>query len=207
MKGAVQMADVETQSGGRTFAGIPAPEPGVYDLDVSHSHVGFSVRHMMVSKVKGGFTEYSGEIAIADDPLESHVEVTIEAKSIDTRDEARDNHLRSSDFFDVENHSQLVFRSGKITPGKDGNFELEGELEIFGKTKPVTLEVEELGSVKDPWGKTRIGFSAKTEIDREEFGLTYNAALEAGGVVIGKKVALELEVEAVLRAAETAESD
>jgi len=200
------MADVEAQSGGRTLAGVPAPEPGVYDLDLAHSHVGFSVRHMMVSKVKGGFTEYSGEIVIADDPLESHVEVTIEAKSIDTREEARDNHLRSSDFFDVETYPQLTFRSGKITPGKDGNFELAGDLEIFGKTNPVTLEVEELGSVKDPWGKTRIGFSAKSEIDREEFGLSYNAALEAGGVVIGKKVALELEVEAVLRA-EAAESD
>lgn len=199
-KGAVQVTSVQTQPTTRTLAGVPAPEAGVYDIDASHSHVGFSVRHMMVSKVRGRFDEYKGEVTVGEDPSDSRVEVTIEAGSIDTSEPNRDNHLRSSDFFNIEEYPQLVFRSGKIISGHDGNFELKGELEIFGRTNPVTLDVEWLGSVVDPYGNTRIGFSAKTEVDREAFGLTYNAALEAGGVVIGKKVNLELEIEAIRRA-------
>jgi polyisoprenoid-binding protein YceI len=181
----------------RTVDGLTVPAPGVFDIDVSHSHVGFTVRHMMVSKVRGGFTKFSGAIEFAENALESSVEVEIEAASIDTHDERRDNHLRSADFFEVEAHPNLTFHSTGIKPTGEGEFELEGELTVRGVTRPVTLDVEQLGSVIDPYGKERIGFSAKTEIDRDDFGVNFNMALEAGGFVVGNRVTLELEVEAI----------
>lgn len=184
----------------RTVQGLQAPATGTFKLDKAHTHVGFVVRHMMVAKVKGRFAEFEGKIVIGDDPLDSEVDVTIEAKSIDTRDEGRDTHLRSADFFDVENFPALSFKAKGVSPIGKGTFELPGELTIHGVTRPVTLSVEHEGIVTDPYGNERIGFSASTEIDREDFGLTWNAALETGGVVVSKSVKIELEVEAIREA-------
>jgi polyisoprenoid-binding protein YceI len=188
------------QTGIRTVEGLQAPAPGTFTIDVSHSHIGFVVRHMMVSKVRGGFTAFSGEIIVADEPLKSSVEVSIDTKSIDTHDETRDNHLRSGDFFEIEKYPTITFKSTAITPKGDGAFSLSGDLTISGVTRQVTLDTDGEGIVQDPYGNQRIGFSASTEIDREDFGLAYNAALEAGGVVISKKVKLEIEVEAIRKA-------
>jgi len=188
------------ETGIRTVEGLEAPAPGTFKIDASHSHVGFVVRHMMVSKVRGGFTSFNGEIVIAEDPLESSVEVSIDTTSIDTHDETRDNHLRSGDFFEIESHPTITFKSTAIKPSGGKSFGLVGDLTIHGVTRPVTLDVDEEGIVQDPYGNQRIGFSASTEIDREDFGLSYNAALEAGGVVVGKKVKLEIEVEAIRQA-------
>lgn len=177
--------------------GLELPAAGKFAIDVSHTHVGFSVRHMMVSKVKGRFSSFEGEITVGAEPALSSVEVTIDAASIDTRNEQRDAHLRSPDFLEVEKYPTLSFKSTELVPTANGRFDLAGDLTIHGVTRPVTLAVEQEGLVLDPWGNERIGFSATTEIDREDFGLTYNAALEAGGVVVGKSVKLELEIEAV----------
>jgi polyisoprenoid-binding protein YceI len=180
--------------------GLDLPAAGVFTIDPTHTHVGFVVRHMMVSKVKGRFGSFAGEITVGETPDKSSVEVTIDAASVDTREERRDNHLRSADFFDVENFPELHFVSTALVPKGRGAFDLEGTLTIHGVSQPVTLSVEHEGIVIDPYGNERIGFSASSEIDREAFGLTYNAALEAGGVVVGKQVKLELEIEAVRKA-------
>ena len=181
--------------------GLDLPAPGVFAIDPAHTHVGFVVRHMMVSKVKGRFASFTGEITIGDSPESSSVEVTIDAASIDTREEARDNHLRSPDFFHVDEYPELTFVSTALLPKARGDFDLEGTLTIRGVSRPVTLSVEQEGIVIDMRGEQRIGFSASTEINREDFGLTYNAVLEAGGVVISKLLKLELEIEAVRKAA------
>jgi polyisoprenoid-binding protein YceI len=177
--------------------GLELPAAGVFTLDPTHTHVGFVVRHMMVSKVKGRFASFAGDITIGQTPELSSVEVTIDPASVDTREERRDAHLRSPDFFDVEQYPEWRFVSTRLVPTGRRTFDLEGTLTIHGVSRPVTLAVEQEGSVIDPYGNERIGFSATTEIDREDFGLTYNAALEAGGVVVGKQVKLELEIEAV----------
>jgi polyisoprenoid-binding protein YceI len=177
--------------------GLELPAPGSFTIDRAHTHVGFSVRHMMVSKVKGRFSSFEGTIAVGDTPAGSSVEITIDASSIDTREEARDDHLRSPDFLDVERFPTLTYRSTQVVPTAAGHFELIGELTLHGVTRPVTLSVEQEGIVRDPYGNERIGFSATTELNREEFGLTWNAVLEAGGVAVAKTVKLELEVEAV----------
>jgi polyisoprenoid-binding protein YceI len=138
-----------------------------------------------------------GAIQVAEEPAESSVAVTIDAASIDTRDEARDGHLRSPDFFDVENYPNLEFRSHGVTSKSDGEWAVDGDLTIHGVTRPVRLDVTLDGIVDDPWGNQRIGFSAETEIDREDWGLTWNVALEAGGFVVGKKIKIEIDAEAV----------
>ncbi|MCC7078715.1 MAG: polyisoprenoid-binding protein [Acidimicrobiia bacterium] len=186
-----------TQTAVRNLDGVELPLPGTYVLDPSHTHVGFAVRHMMVSKVRGRFADVEGAIVIAEDPLASSVEVTVDLASIDTRDEERDAHLRSPDFFDVENGGKMVFRSTGLTLGVDGDFRLDGELTVNGVTRPLSLGASFEGALIDPYGKRRIGFSARGEIDREDFGLTWNMAIETGGVVVGKKVKLEIEAEAV----------
>jgi len=180
----------------RTVAGHEVPEAGTYALDVSHSSVGFSVRHVMVSKTRGRFADFSGAITIGEDPVESSVEVEIQMASVDTRDEARDGHLQSPDFFDTEQFPTMTYRSTRVTP-QGSRWLVEGELTVKGITKQVPLEVEFEGGAKDPWGGTRIGFTAHTEINREDFGLTWNQALETGGVLVGKQVKIDLEVEAV----------
>ncbi|MFL6203999.1 MAG: YceI family protein [Acidimicrobiales bacterium] len=183
----------------RIVDGTEVPAAGEYELDASHSHVGLSVRHMMVSKTKGRFADVTGTVHIADDPLASSVEVEISAASIDTRDETRDGHLRSPDFLDVESHPTITYRSTKVTPVRDDRWTVDGELTVRGVTRPVTLEVTFEGGAKDPWGGDRIGFTARGELDREDFGLTWNQALETGGVLVGKQVKVEIEAEAVRR--------
>jgi len=180
----------------RTVEGHEAPAVGTYAIDVSHSHVGFSVRHAMVSKTKGQFSDYSGTITIAEDPLDSSVEVDVQMGSIDTRDEKRDGHLTSPDFFDVEQFPTMTYRSTRVT-AQGNKWVVEGELTVKGITTSVPLEVEFEGGAKDPWGGTRIGFTAHAELDREAYGLTWNQALETGGVLVGKQVKIDLEVEAV----------
>jgi polyisoprenoid-binding protein YceI len=181
----------------RTVDGTEVPAAGTYALDASHSDVGFSVRHLMVSKTKGRFSAVAGTVVIAEDPLESSVEVTIDVASLDTRDATRDGHLLSPDFFDAEAHPTITFRSTKVTPAGSDRWTVDGDLTVLGNTRPVALEVTFEGGAKDPWGGERIGFTAKTEVNREDFGLTWNQALEAGGVVVGKSAKIEIEAEAV----------
>jgi polyisoprenoid-binding protein YceI len=183
-----------------TAVQIPGYVVGTWDIDASHSTVGFSVRHMMVSKVRGYFREFSGEIVTAGDPAQSSVSATIDLSSIDTRQEQRDAHIRSADFFDVDNHPQMTFRStGVRTDGAD--WLVDGELTIKGNTRPVTLALELNGFGPDAYGGTRAGFSARTEINRNEFGVDIKMPMDGGGVVVGDKISVELEIEAVLRTA------
>jgi polyisoprenoid-binding protein YceI len=183
-----------------TAVQIPGYVVGTWDIDATHSTVGFSVRHMMVSKVRGYFREFTGEIVTAADPTQSAVSATIELGSIDTRQEQRDAHIRSADFFDVENHPQMTFRSTAVrTDGAD--WLVDGELSLKGNTKPVTLTLELNGFGPDAFGGTRAGFSARTEINRNDFGVDIKMPMDGGGVVVADKVTVELEIEAVLRTA------
>jgi len=186
----------ETTVTSRTVNGVEYPAVGNYAIDVSHTRLGFAVRHMAVSKVRGDFTEFSGSLELAEDPADSKVSVTIQAASIDTRDENRDNHLRSSDFFDAENHPTWTFTSTAVRPVSANEWKVDGDLTIRGVTKPVTLDATLEGVVQDPYGMHRVGFSAKTSIDREDFGVSFNGVMEAGGVVVGKKVDIDIEAEA-----------
>jgi len=181
----------------RTIDGVELPQPGTYALDASHTDVGFSVRHLMVSKTKGRFAGVSGTVTIADDPTESSVEVEIDVASIDTRDEKRDGHLRSPDFFDVEQFPTMTFRSTAVRPLGGERWAVDGDLTVHGVTRPVGLEVTFEGAARDPWGGERLGFTARAEVDREDFGLTWNQTLETGGVLVGKAAKLEIEAEAV----------
>jgi polyisoprenoid-binding protein YceI len=172
---------------------------GVWEIDPSHSNVEFVARHLL-SKVRGRFTEFAGAITVDADPSRSSVEATIQAASIDTHNPDRDAHLRSPDFLDVQRFPTLSFRSTAVRPGDEpGRYLVEGDLTIRDVTRPVALDVEYLGWSDDPWGGKRAGFSASTEIDRYDFGATWNLAVETGGVVVGRKVRIELELEAVLR--------
>jgi polyisoprenoid-binding protein YceI len=183
----------------RSFQGTEVPAAATYGIDPSHSEVGFSVRHMMVSKVRGRFSDVAGTVVIADDPLASSVEVTINTASIDTGDEKRDAHLRSGDFFDVERYPSLTYRSTKVVPA-GRQWLVEGDLTLNGVTRKVPLTVSFEGAATDPWGGVRAGFSARAELDREDFGLSWNQTLETGGVIVGKKISIELEIEAVRQA-------
>lgn len=193
------MADTATAPT-RTVDGTEVPLASTYALDPSHSEVGFSVRHVMVSKTRGRFAEVEGSVVIGEDPLDSSVEVTIQAASIDTRDETRDGHLRSPDFLDVEAFPTLEYRSRAVRPSGAGRWTVEGDLTVKGVTRPVPLEVTFEGGAADPWGGQRIGFHATAEIDREDFGLTWNQVLETGGVLVGKAVKIEIDAEAVRQA-------
>jgi polyisoprenoid-binding protein YceI len=188
------MTDVQTT---RQYQGIEIPTAGTFSLDPAHTRVGFVARHLMVSKVRGAFVEKSGTITIADDPTQSTVDVSIVVTSVHTGVDARDNHLRSGDFFEAEEFPTMEFKSTGLTPKGGNEFTLSGDLTIKGKSLPVQLDVEYEGVTTSPWGKQVIGFSATGEIDREDWGMTYNQALETGGVMISKKIKLELEIEAV----------
>ena len=172
------------------------PATGTWAIDPSHSEVGFAVRHLGISKTRGRMGVFSGDIVVGDRPEDSKVEVTIDAGSVDTKDAGRDEHLRSADFFDVAQHPAWTFRSTRVT-GAGADWTVEGELTIAGITRPVVLQTELVGIQQDPWGNERVGFAAHTEINREDWGLTWNAALETGGFLVGKTVKVELEVEAV----------
>ena len=179
---------------------IPGYLAGTWDIDTSHSDVSFTVRHMMVSKVRGRFGAFSGEIVTGNDLADSSVTATIDATSIDTNNEQRDGHIRSADFFDVENHPRWTFRSiGVRVDG--GDLAVDGELTIKGVTRPVSLALEINGFGPDAWGGTRAGFSASTTIDRNDYGVDIKMPLDGGGVVVSDKVQIALEIEAVLRAA------
>jgi polyisoprenoid-binding protein YceI len=175
-----------------------------WDIDVGHSAIHFWVRHMVISKVHGRFAKWSGAIALdAQDLTKSSVEVRIDAASIDTQVADRDAHLKSADFLDVAKYPELTFRSKKIEKAS-GGYRVTGDLTLHGVTKEVTLEAEFAGTGKDPWGNERAGFSAKAALDRREFGLTWNAAVEAGGVLVGEKVEIAIELEAIKKAAAAA---
>lgn len=178
----------------RIVDGQPFPAVGTYSIDPSHSTVQAVARHLMVSKVRGGFTSFSGTITVGEAVADSGVQVTIDAASISTREEKRDEHLRSADFLDVETHPQLTFRSTRVEKG----FTVHGDLTIAGTTKEVALDTDYLGTYKNPWGQTVAAFSATTKINREDWGMTWNAPLEAGGVLVGKELTIELEIEATL---------
>jgi len=177
-----------------------APATGsktTWKLDPSHTLVEFSAKHLMITTVKGRFTDVEGVIhADERDVTKSSVEATLKAVSIDTRTEQRDNHLRSADFLEVEKYPDITFRSTRIE-GSRKEFKLTGDLTIRGVTKPVTLDVTFEGQTKDPWGGERVGFSASGKIDRREFGLTWNVVLEAGGLTVGNDIKINIEVEAV----------
>lgn len=165
-------------------------------VDQSHSSVGFEVKHMMVSKVRGKFNAYSADIEAADlaDLTTATIAFSFDVASIDTSSEDRDNHLKSADFFDVENNPTIDFKSTSIT--KDGDdYEVTGDLTIKGVTKSITFEVEYGGKGKNPWGVEVYGFEAEAKLNREEFGLTWNAALETGGVLVGKDIKIKVELE------------
>ena len=173
------------------------PAQGTWSIDTSHSSVEFVVRHLMVAKVRGRFSEFSGTIQVGETPEASSVEVEISVPSITTGDPQRDGHLLSADFFDAENHEVIRFRSTGVRPVKGDKYEVDGELTVHGVSKPVTLDLEYQGAITDPFGNDKAVFSASTEIDREDWGLTWNQALESGGVLVGKKAKIEIEIEAV----------
>lgn len=175
-----------------------APATGTYSIDAAHSHVEFSVRHLMISKVRGRFSQVSGSIALTQSEVPSAVEAAVGAASIDTREAQRDAHLKSADFFDVERYPELRFTSTSVQGNAEG-FSVTGNLTIHGVTRPVTLQAELEGSGRDPWGGERVAYSARTTINRKDFGLAWNQALETGGVVVGDEVKIELNVEAVLQ--------
>lgn len=171
------------------------PATGTWMIDPQHTRVGFSARHLMAAKVRGSFKSFSGTIEIGDPVESSSIEVTIDAGSIDTGVEDRDGHLRSPDFLQVEDYPKLEFTSTAVR-AVDSHYEVDGDLTIRDTTKPVTLVVEYHGLMTDPWGNDKAIFTASTTIEREEWGLTWNAPLEAGGWLVGKKVDIELEVQA-----------
>jgi polyisoprenoid-binding protein YceI len=182
-----------------TLTVIPGYTAGTWTIDPVHSEVGFTVRHMMVSKVRGRFTAFSGEIVTGADPLESSVSAEIALHSIVTGQEQRDAHIRSADFFDVENHPTMTYRSTGLRQGGDG-YIVDGQLTLKGVTKDIPLALELNGFGPDAYGGTRAGFTATAEINRRDFGVNWNGAIEGGGVVVSDKVTIQLEIEAVLKA-------
>ncbi|MBA8816474.1 polyisoprenoid-binding protein YceI [Microbacterium halimionae] len=182
-----------------TTIDLPGYKSGTWVLDSSHSEVTFSVRHMMISKVRGNFGVKSATITAGENPLDTKVEATVDVASVDTKDEGRDAHLRSADFFDAENFPTFTFTSTGVRYEK-GDLLVDGDLTIKGTTKSVTFELEFGGFGTDPWGNYKAGATAKTVINREDFGLTWNAALETGGVLVGKDVTIELDLQGSVQA-------
>ena len=184
----------------REFEGLTIPVAGTYELDPAHKRVGFVVRHLMVSKVRGNFGEATATITVADDPMQTAVTATIHTASVNTGQTDRDNHLRSGDFFEAEKYPTMEFRSTGLKSHDGDEFVLDGQLTIKDVTRPVELKVEFEGVGRSPYGFDVFGFSASTEIDREDWGLTWNVALEQGGVMVAKKVKIEIEGEAIRQA-------
>lgn len=168
---------------------------GTWSVDPSHTEVGFVARHLMVSKVRGNFADVAGTVVVADDVTASTVDVTVQMASVDTRSADRDTHLKSADFFDVENYPTMRF----VSTSFDGE-ELSGDLTIKDVTKPVTFKVEFNGVQADPWGNTKAGFEAEAEIKRADWGLTWNAAIEGGGVLVSDKIKIVLDVQLLKQA-------
>ncbi|WP_276352665.1 YceI family protein [Cohnella caldifontis] len=167
-----------------------------WNLDKSHSNITFSVRHMMIANVRGSFGEFDASVtADPADPTTASATITIDVASIDTKDEGRDGHLKSPDFFNVEQHPNMVFKVTKVTSKGGEEYEIAGDLTILGNTKPITLSGEISGPAKDPWGNEKIAVSASGSLSRSEFGLTWNAALETGGVLVSDTVKLNIELQ------------
>ena len=179
-----------------TETGIPGYEAATWNIDPVHSEVGFSVRHMMVSKVRGRFTKFSGQIVTAEDPLQSSVTAEIDLTSINTGQEQRDQHIQSADFFEVETYPTMTYKSTGVRV-EDGEYVLDGDLTLKGVTKSVPLRLELGGFGEDAYGGYRAGFTATGEINRSDFNVSFNAPLQNGGVVVGEKIQLQLEIEAV----------
>jgi polyisoprenoid-binding protein YceI len=169
-----------------------------YQIDLSHSQIQFTVRHMMISKVRGWFQKFGGTVALDEtNPANTSVDIQIEAASIFTRDERRDGHLKSADFFDAEKYPNLTFKSKQVTVTSPSTAKLSGDLTIRDVTHPVVLDVEYSGSAKSPWGTTSFGFSGSTTINRKDWNLNWNAALETGGVLVGDEITIDIELELV----------
>jgi polyisoprenoid-binding protein YceI len=190
----------QTAAGARTIGGVELPPPGTYVFDKTHTSVEFVARHML-SRVRGRFNEFDGTIVVGERLEDSYAEVEIDAASIETKTDMRDNHLRSADFLDVENHPKLRFRSREVRPTGDTTFQLIGDLTIKETTREVALDAEFLGFGKGPMPDAPVhaAFSARTEIDREDWDMTWNVAVETGGWLVGKKVTIEIETELLLQ--------
>jgi polyisoprenoid-binding protein YceI len=181
-----------------TTVTAPSTVTGSYAIDASHSRIGFVARHAMVTKVRGSFNEFEGTGYFdADQPANSHLELVIKAASIDTRNADRDGHLRGNDFFDMDEYPKITFRSTSVEQTGHAEYRVTGDLTIKGITKPVSVDFDYTGAVVDPWGNQRIGLEGNTTINRKDWGVSWNAALEAGGVLVSEKVTLEFEVSAV----------
>ena len=189
-------------------APTPATQTTTWTIDPAHTHAGFAVRHLMISTVRGRFTDVSGAVVSADPTTgQGSVDIAINVASIDTREPQRDAHLRSADFFDADNYPTITFRSTRVEPGADeGTFRVIGDLTIRGTTREVVLNVESQGHVRDPWGGERVGFSATAKIKRSEFGLKWNVVLESGGLTVGDDVKIEIEAELIKQAAQPAQA-
>jgi len=186
-----------------TAVEIPGYITGTWTIDPVHSDVAFTVRHMMVSKVRGHFTRIEGELVLASDPLASTATATIDLSSIDTNNPQRDDDLRSANFLEIQTHPTMTYRSNGIRHGEDG-FDVDGELSLHGVTRQVPLALVVNGFTRDPYGGTRAGFSATAEIDRKDFGITTNIPMDGGGVVIGDRIQIYIEIEAILSPPEPA---
>lgn len=186
---------VATHSLTRTVNGAVVPGVGRWDIDPAHTSAEFIGRHLMVTKVRGGFGSVSGTIVVSETPEDSKVEIVIETASVSTGSEDRDTHIKSEDFFDVENHPEMRFVSTSVETN-GGSWKLVGDLTIKGVTKPVTLDFDFAGIVDDPWGNPKAAFSATTEIMRDDWGLSWNVPLDSGGVLVSKKIVIEIEVQA-----------
>ena len=184
----------------RVVDGVALPAAGTYVLDPTHTRIGFVARHLMVTKVRGSFGEFSGSITVGEDAKGSSAEAVIKTASVDTGTADRDAHLRSDDFFASETYPDMTFGNARVTGQKGASFTVVGDLTIKDVTREVTLDVELDGVAKDPWGNEKLAVTATTEIDREDFGLTWNVALESGGVLVSKKVRIEIEAQAARQA-------
>lgn len=174
-----------------TVTALPA---GTWSLDPTHTHIGFTVRHMMVAKVRGSFSDFSAEITVAENPLESSLSAVVQMASIDTGNGDRDGHLRTNDFFSIDEFPTMTLTSTSIEPTGD-DYVLHADLTIKGVTKSVAFDLEFAGTGQDPWGNTKAGFSASATINRKDFGIEWNAPLETGGVLIGEQVKIEIDAE------------
>jgi polyisoprenoid-binding protein YceI len=191
------VTDIASAPTTRTVDGLEVPAPGRWELDASHTTIGFVAKHLMVAKVRGGFTRFSGGVTVAERIEDSVADVAIEADSVHTGDEGRDAHLRTNDFFDIEHNPHITFASTRIAARGKGRWDVTGDLTIRGITREVVLDATYEGAFVDPWGTPHAVVSASTDVDREDFGLTWNQALETGGVLVGRKVRLEIEAQLV----------
>ena len=197
---AVEQATENAAGAVRVVDGVALPAAGRYVLDPTHTRIGFVARHLMVTKVRGSFAQFDGSITIGDDVTASGAAATIQTASIETGTPDRDGHLRSGDFLEAEKYPTITFGNAKVTKQKGTKFTVVGDLTIKDTTRQVELDVELDGVVKDPFGNEKIAVTASTEIDREDFGMTWNVALETGGVLVSKKVVIEIEAQAARQA-------